>query len=360
MDRVTCTGSLRRRRTAATFLLASCLIGALGGPVRAADANAGNIVSVRARTVPSALSAYGQVEPIAIVQVRAVDAGTLNGLAIVPGSIVKAGQVLGRIGGPRMRSALTAREQALHAAQAREDAARQSLEIVRRKLAAQLDTRQEVDVALGNLAAAQAAVQTADAQLREIRDLRTIRAPTAGAVIRVQAANGEQIAAGEGLLTLQAAGKLWIRATYYGADAARLHAGMAGRFRLAGSDRAIPVKIAAISSALGSDAGLRVGLVPTSSASPRWLNGQWGTVTLEGPSSRMVVVPTTALILDRGRWWVLVHTPQGDKPRHVVPGPSHGWQTSIASGLQSGQQVVAQDAFLEYHRDIARSYQPPD
>ena len=360
MNATTCTGCLRRRRTAAMLLAASLMLGTLGTPARAAEANAGSVVTVRVQSVARTLEAYGQVEPIAIAQVRAVDAGTLNDLEVVPGSVVRAGQVLARIGGPRMRSTLTAREQALHAAQAREDAARHALQIVKRKLAAELATRQEVDGAQADLAAAQAAAQTADAQLHEVRGLRTIRAPTAGTVIAVQAANGEQIAPGETLLTLQASGKLWVRATYYGADAAQLHVGMRGRFQPAGSDESIPVRIAAISSALGSDAGLRVGLLPASSLPPEWLNGQWGSVTLEGPSRRMVSVPTSALILDRGRWWVLVHTAQGDKPREVVPGSSRGWQTSIASGLQPGEQVVVQDAFLEYHRGIARSYQPPD
>jgi cobalt-zinc-cadmium efflux system membrane fusion protein len=71
-------------------------------------------------------------------------------------------------------------------------------------------------------------------------------------------------------------------------------------------------------------------------------------------------VPTSALVLDRGRWWVLVRTARGDRPQPVVPGPALGWRTWIAAGLRAGQQVVAKDAFLKYHRDIAQSYQPPD
>lgn len=337
------------------------LLGAAATPAAAAGAQAGRVATVRAETVVQTLSAYGQVEPIAIVRVRAVDAGTLSGLAVVPGSVVKAGEVLGRIGGPRMQSLLTAREQTLRSAETRAQAARRTLEAVRRNFAAQLATRRGVDAAQSDLAAARAALRTAAARLREVRRLRTVRAPTAGTVIAVRAANGERTAAGETLLTLQPAGKLWLRATYYGADAGLLRVGMQGRFRASAGDEAIAVKIAAISPALAADAGLRVGLVPLARVSPaQWMNGQWGTVTLEGPSRKMVAVPTTALILDRGHWWVLVRTPRGDEPRQVVPGPTRGWQTTIASGLQPGQRVVVQDAFLEYHRGIAASYQPPD
>ena len=341
--------------------MAAALLLAGGMPAALATAPAVDLVTVQTGTVVSRLRAYGEVEPIAIVQVRAVEAGTLGGLRVVPGSQVVAGAVLARIGGPRMASLLTAREQALRAARAGEQAAADALRIARRQFAAELATRQAVDVAGSRLAAAQAAVQTARARLREARQLQIVRAPKAGSVISVQAANGEQIAAGDSLLTLQPARRLWVRAGYYGADAALLHVGMVGRFRPAAGGAAVAVEVVAVSPALAADGALRVSLRPAVGAPPAWWrNGQWGTVTLDGPSRRMVAVPTQALILDRGRWWVLVHTPAGNRPQPVVPGPTRGWRTWIAAGLRSGQQVVAHDAFLEFHRGIARSYTPPD
>ncbi len=350
-----------RSRTAASLLVASCMLGAIGAPAMAADVHTANVATVYAQNVARTLSAYGQVEPTAIVRVRAVDPGTLSGPRVVPGSVVTAGEVLARIGGPRMETLLIAREQTLHSAQAREEAARRALEIVRSQFAAQLATRQGIDAAQSELAAARAAVQTAKARLREVQDLRTVRAPTAGIVIAVQAANGEQTAAGETLLTLQPAGKLWVRATYYGTDATLLRVGTTGRFQPSGDGDAIPVEVEAVASSVAPDGGRSVGLVATGPVSPAWwVNGQWGTVDLEGPSRQMVAVPTSALILDRGHWWVLVHTAQRDEPRQVVPELSRGWRTWIASGLQSGEQIVVQNAFLEYHRGIAQSYQPPD
>ncbi|MDE1997745.1 MAG: efflux RND transporter periplasmic adaptor subunit [Burkholderiales bacterium] len=361
MDGLTHTMMPRRRRPGVALLVACCLIGAPGMPVMAAGPLVSDVVTVHAEAVPQTLSAYGQVEPIAVVQVRVVDPGTLNDLSVVPGSVVAAGQALARIGGPRMRTLLIAREQSLGSARAREDAASNTLQIVRRQFATQLATRQAIDVAQNELAAARAAVQTADAQLREARDLQIVRAPTAGTVILVQAADGEQTAAGQAILTLQPAGRLWIRAAYYGAEATLLRAGMIGHFQPSGEGEAIPVKVASIASGLAADAGLRVGLVPTGPTSPAWwVSGQSGTVTLEGPTSSMIAVPTSALVLDRGRWWVLVHTPKGNEPQQVVPGPVQGWKTWISSGLRPGQQVVVTDAFLEYHRGIARSYTPPD
>lgn len=298
---------------------------------------------------------------MAIVQVRVSNPGTLDGLTLLPGSIVAATQILAHIGGPRMQALLTAREQDLHRARARAEAATRKLAIVERLLADRLATRQAVVTAQSDLAAARADESTADAQLREIREDRIVRAPVAGTVVAVQAANGEQVSAGQALLTLQPAGRLWIRATFYGADARLLSVDMTGQFQPADGSAAIAVRIATIASRVATDSGLGVGLVATAPTSAAALiNGEWGSVSLEGPSSRMVVVPTRALIVDGGRWWVLVRTPHGDQARPVTPGPVHGWETSIASGLEPGQQVVVTDAYLEYHRSIAHAYTPPD
>lgn len=354
---------LSPRRRARGLGAASALCAALvlpGVPARA-GAPAPAWVTVHAQAVAEGLRAYGQVEPIATVRVRTAEAGTLSGLRIVPGSKVRAGETLARMAGPRMRALLVAREQQLRAAQARASAAGKALALEVRQVGAQLSTRQALDAARAELASAQAAVRTAAAALQAARSLRNLRAPVAATVLAVQAANGEQLGAGQAIATLQPVGGLWLRAQVYGADAARLHVGMTGRFTPSGQGTPAAVRIAAISPALASDGGTRIGLVPAGpNPPPGWINGQWGSLLLQGPARRMVLVPTQALILDRGHWWVLVHTPTGEQPRQVVPGPAQGWWTAISSGLSAGQQVVVTDAFLDYHRGIAAHYTPPD
>lgn len=325
-----------------------------------------DVVTVRAQTVTRTWTAYGQIVPLAVLAVRVVDPGTLGGMQVVPGSVVAAGQTLARVGGPRIRSLLNDREQALHSARAQERAARRTLAIVRRERANQLVTRQVADVAQRDWQVARAAVRTAATQLGAARALQIVRAPVAGTVLAVDAADGEEAAAGETILTLLPAGKSWIRAASYGgadhgADGARLRPGMTGRFRPSGGGDAIPVRVVAVDASIAADGGRSVGLLPTSSVWPEWwANGLWGTVQIDGPPERMVAVPTAALILDRGRWWALVRTAGGDEPREVTLGPTRGWQTWVASGIRPGQQVVVRDAFLEYHRRIADTFQPPD
>jgi len=86
-----------------------------------------------------------------------------------------------------------------------------------------------------------------------------------------------------------------------------------------------------------------------------------GAAELHGPLHSLVSVPTSALIASHGRWWVLVRGESGqDVAREVVPGPSRGWRTYIKSGLEPGQKVVVSNAYLEFHRDVSKNYQPPN
>ena len=368
MDGLSPAGRARARRAAAALVLGVCL-GGLGVSATAANATAAAqssaeqpYVRVHWQSVAPAWHAYAQIEPIATVELRAVASGTLRALRLLPGSPVRAGDIVALVGGPRMHARLVASAQRLASAGARRQAAARLLAIERRKLAEQLATRQELDAAQSELGAADAAVRTAAARLRDVRSQRIVRAPVAGTILQLMAANGEQIAAGQAIARLQPAGHLWIRAEYYGAQASELRVGMRGRFRPAGAQgRGVPVQIAAISPALAPDGGLRVGLVALAGHSPQgWMNGQWGRLRLEGPSRMMAMVPTRALILDQGQWWVLVRTPKGDRPTRVEPGSARGWQTEIVSGLSPGQQVRVTDAFLDYHRGIASRYTPPD
>ena len=318
-----------------------------------------NVVTVKAQTITNRFVAYAQVEPIAALPIRVAEAGQVVKLEIVSGTAVQAGQKLAELGGPEIQSALTQAEAAVDSTRTNLLAAQQSLAIERQQLASHLVTRQMVRQAEGATAEAQAGFDAAQSQLQSLRQTIALTAPTDGTVLAVNVADGERVSTGETILTLQPADKLWLKAAYYGADAAALHAGMTGEFSPAAGDAPIPVKIATTFGALDPDGGESVGLLATT-PSPGWLNGQFGTVTLNGPVRKLVAVPTRALILDEGRWWVLVHTAQGNQRQAVTPGPTRGWQTFIERGLEPGAEVVAENAYLEFHRGISKTYKPPD
>jgi cobalt-zinc-cadmium efflux system membrane fusion protein len=259
------------------------------------------------------------------------------------------------------------REAALHSTRAQLTAATQSLAIERQQLSSQMSTQQSVAAAQSALAAATAAFDTAQGELQVAQQMSTVRAPSSGTVLAVSVTAGERVAGGETILTLQPAGRLWLTASYYGRDLMAVHVGMSGAFQPAEADPPVPVKVVSVAATLGPDGGERVGMVPSNPSAPGagaspapWLNGEGGTVALEGPMRTMIVIPTDALILDQGRWWVLKRSTKGDRPQQVVPGPTRGWQTFIEQGLKPGERVVVANAYLEFHRGISQQYQPPD
>lgn len=319
---------------------------------------------MRALPVTEHYRAFARVEPIAILPMRAAAAGVVSKLRVLPGSQVRPGETLATLDGPQIESLLANRRGALRSARAQLAAVRRALDIERRQLAGHLSTVQSVAAAQSAVAAATASFQGAQARLRTAERARALRAPSAGTVIAVRAANGEQVSEGETLLTLQPDGSLWLDAQYYGVEARAIHVGMTGRFEPASGGTVIPVRVATVSAGLAPDGGESVGLLAIDGHShgvtARWISGEWGSVTLDGATRRMIAVPTRALILDRARWWVLVRGAGGDRPRAVIPGPTRGWNTFIESGLRPGQQVVVENAWLEFHRGIARRYRPPD
>lgn len=318
-----------------------------------------NTVVVQSESVTNVVEAYAQVEPIALLPIRPAQSGVVRALAVTPGSTVQAGQALAEIDGPEIQALLAQDETTVTTAQTNLIAAQKTLEIQQGQLASHLVTHQMILQAEGTVAQAQSAFDTAQAQLQALRQTITLKAPADGTVLSVSAADGERVSAGDTILTLQATGKLWVKAAYYGSDAVAIQTGMTGQFIPTDGSEPIAVKVCAVFGAMTSDGGEGVGLLPVVSA-PKWLSGESGTVKLNGEVQSLAMIPTRALILDQGQWWVLVHKGDTNYPQAVTPGQARGWQTSIKHGLDAGTQVVVANAYLEFHQGISDSYQPPD
>lgn len=330
-----------------------------GSLFAAPAASAPGIVTVRSHSLTAHYEAYARIEPIAVLPVRAVQAGVVDRLACLPGATVHRGDVLARLGGPQIQAQRQRDQGAVESAQSRVVAAQKALRVERRQLPSHLSTEQSVAAAASALASARAALSDARAMQDAHQRLAVLRAPSDGVVLAVDAADGEPVSAGRTLLTLQPAGRLWVRATYYGPDAAAIRPGMTGRFAPDGERPAIAVKVLTVFGAPAADGGEFVGLI-ASHPSPDWINGEFGKVTLDGATRSLVAVPTRALVLDQGRWWVLVHTAQGVRRQGVIPGPTRGWETFLESGLKPGDQIVVEDAYLSFHAGIAKRYAPPN
>lgn len=337
------------------YLAVLALLAAAAPVARAADA----LWTATAQTMPRQIIAYATVVPRSLLRLRAGIDGTVANLKVQPGDTVTAGEALGQLAGPSISALLAARQAAANATDATVKAAQQQLASERQKFAARLTTRDAVARAAAALSNAQANRDSAHAALDAADDMASIRTLQAGRVLSVEAFSGERVSAGATVLTLLPANDLWLRATVYGPDANVVALGMTGRFAPAGGGPTAPVTMRAVVGALGRDGGQTVYLEPAATT-PTWLDGETGTVSLDAGMLSGVVVPTRALILDRAKWWVLVHTAKGNAPQEVTPGPSRGALTLITQGLAPGSAVVIENPYLDFHRSISEHYQPPN
>lgn len=317
------------------------------------------MVKVRTHTVAVSLQGFARVEPVTLLRLKAAQEGIVVGLKVLPGEPLKAGAVIGHLAGPVADAMLARGRSTVDSARAALAAARKILTLEREREATHLSTLKEVYQAEAALADTQARLAMARAQLRAAQDALTLRAPVSGMVLDIKAAAGERVAAGQTLLTLQPAGGLWLRADFFGTEAVAVRVGMTGRFAPADGGSVIPVKVRTVIGTTRPGGGQAIGLTATASA-PGWTSGEAGTVTLEGGQQTLVSVPTRALILDQGQWWVLVHTPQGNRAQAVVPGSVRGESTLIEKGLAPSAEVVVENAYLEFHRQFSRHYQQQD
>jgi RND family efflux transporter MFP subunit len=316
-------------------------------------------VKSRALTFTSRLEAYARVEPVAILRLKAALTGVVSGLKVLPGETVRAGSIIARLEGPEIENLLAELRNGVDRAEAAEATARKLLAIERQNEAERLTTKKEVYLAEADLAEKRALLENARSRLQATRNETILKSPVTASILTIDLAEGELARQGQTILTMQPSGALWLKGLVYGSEAASVQVGMKGVFSPAGSPSAIPVMVRTIIGAIQPDGALPIGMVAMVPA-PVWRNGETGTVMLEGPKRTLTAVPSRALILDRGRWWVLVHTSSDNRRQEVTPGPSRGDSTLIEHGLKPGIEVVVENAYLEFHREFSKHYQPPD
>ena len=349
----------RWRRFLAAFLYPGLLSAAsLVATATGASADDG-VVLARPLAFETQFNAYAQVAPISVLKLRAATDGIVSDLDLLPGVQVQAGATIARLAGPAVSAALANRQANLASATAAVDAARKSLVVEHQNQRIHLTTTQAIAQAEAALAEAQAKLDDAKSQIAALRAQMTVQSPEAGQVVSVEAANGERVSAGQALLAIQSTHNLWLKAAIYGPTAAALRPDMEGQFQPADGGPSIPVKVRSVLGVVQSGGGTEVGCV-AGTPEPPWHNGEAGSLVLNGTAGVLPAVPTRALVLDQGHWWVMLHTSKGDRPQKVELGPVQGDDTLIRQGLSAGAQVVVEEPYLDFHRNFAQHYQQPD
>lgn len=148
----------------------------LGLALMAALANAQpSVVTVRARTVSTRLTAYSRVDPIVIVAARAAEARVVTGLDVLPGEMVKAGAAYGHPAGSWIEALAAQRDAAVERARAALTVAKKTLHTAHQKLAQHLSTQEVIAQGQAAVAKARANLESVQSQKRALRALTSVK-----------------------------------------------------------------------------------------------------------------------------------------------------------------------------------------
>lgn len=298
--------------------------------------------------------AWGQVEPLAPLVLRTSIAARIAKVLVVPGESVQAGEPLVRLAGPKLKGELSAARARWQAAQRELAAAQRTLASAQRTYPMITD-RKALDSAQAELAVTQSESAAAHAALATLQAQQTLSSPVPAVVSAVGAAVGTDVPAGAPLLTLLPQRSLWLRVELFGNPPMPETA--TARF-VPANGPPVTVRQVAELPARAPD-GARV-FNFTSDGSVPWQAGETGNLVWQGSPRSAVAVPSAALVLDAGHWYVLTDAHGKLVAQVVTPGPTRGTDVLITHGLRAGVPVVVRQAYLLFHRDLSAQYAPPD
>lgn len=340
--------------------------GANSSPVQAGSAAAGaehtapSSARVVLKPLTTVLKIYVQAKQRPAIAVRARRDALLSDLLVTSGSRVNAGQVIGHLGGPEMRLVLHQAQRALQAAQVTLKTDQSLLALAKERNKAHLTLRQSVFQATLARDDAQARVAELSTQLRLLQTQQTLRAPGNGVVSATPSVAGNSVKNGGTVVMIQPAKTLWLEGQVFGSAVGQLSEGQTGVFRP--SDGSPPTTVT-VSRLVPAQQGLGVrfswsGKDATGDA--LMYAGKTGRVGIKLVQSPQPAVPSEALILDQGRWWVMLEDGKGVHAQAVDPiASSDGW-TWLKGKVGPGDRVLVNGAYLSFHQSFSTRYQQLD
>lgn len=293
-----------------------------------------DVATATTRTISTAVTVSGNLDPAQIVQVRAQIPGTVQGVRVDRGSAVRRGAVLAVIEAQGIRSQAAA-------ARAQATVARERLEASKKLFEAGAISAIELRTAEAAYEAARATASGAS----ESAGRATITSPISGVVSARAVSGGEAVNPGQALFTVVDASELELAGRVGVQDAARIRAGMPVTFSLdAFPSQVFRGRVARVDPT--ADPGTRQVGVYVRLANPgnRIVGGQYARGTIEtGATQSAVVVPEGAIIGRTGdNASVYVLTGNRVARRQVTLGARDGatGMIVVATGLAAGERVL--------------------
>lgn len=310
------------------------------------------------KSVTSAFTAPARVRPISNLSLTAPTPGVVSGLRVGPGDVVRRGDVVARLSGPTVDSERTRINADARSAATRLSLLMRTADIEQQKYGENLSTRENLARVQADVAVARQQLATAQAAVKSYEAVTSIIASEPGVVAAVSASNGQFVPTGQALVSIVPSTGLRVVAALFGDEASAINVGMSGIFEADGLNKPIHVKVERLAWNPATPGQLDVWMTPGDGE--KLSPGAAGTAKFGTALGRQIVAPSSSLVLDGGQWWVLVHDKSGNHRRHVLPGAAEQGWTVIRQGVNVGERVVVQDAYLLFHEDFAKRYQQAD
>ncbi len=338
------------------FLLLPILVGVVS---MAMASPSPKVFHVELRPLQQRVSLFAKVVASQPVSLSANASGRLSGFSLVVGDRVAAGQMIGRLESPTSVASQASAEQAFQ--QDEKDVAfyRRRLQLIQQKQHQRFATEANVLELTQQLSDSESRLAIARMHLDALRQESRILAPVAGQIVAIKAGEGDHLTPGQAIATIQPDKGLWLRAETYGEQGFKLAPGDSGQFRAESSGRHVSVEVVSRYPDPSLPGRWWVDLKPAR-VPVNWFPGEFGELRLTIKSRQLPAVPTSALILDAGTWWVMQEIAGKATPVEVsLAATQQGWSW-IRKGLSPGDRVVIDGAYALYHKDFSSHYSNPD
>ncbi len=287
--------------------------------------------------------------PNASARIDARASGVVKSVNKMLGDYVRQGEVIARIesadaaGLAAQVAAARARVNELSALYDRE----------KRLFEANVTARQDLEAAQANLQVARSELsraQAASAAAGVSGDGRSlaVTSPISGQITSAPIVLGSYVSAGEEMFQIVNASGLQVQVALPASDAARIRPGDEATLEL-GQDREIGGRVRSVTPALDPESRSATAIISLAGAVPGLQPGAFLQARIR-PSGETdatsISVPESAVQMVEGREVVFLRTRTGFRATPVVTGSRSGGRIVIESGLQDGQRIATENAFL--------------
>lgn len=223
----------------------------------------------------------------------------------------------------------------------------------RRLFEANVTARQDLEAAQANLQVARSELsraQAASAAAGVSGDGRSlaVTSPISGQITSAPIVLGSYVSAGEEMFQIVNASGLQVQVALPASDAARIRPGDEAALEI-GEEREIGGRVRSITPALDPESRSATAVISLAGAVPGLQPGAFLQARIR-PSGEtdatLISVPESAVQMVEGREVVFVRTRTGFRAMPVVTGSRSGGRIVIESGLQNGQRIATENAFL--------------